>query len=100
MLSISSKSCAEPILIKDTDNINETQEASTSNQICSSPTKTQRPEGEYFTAPIEQGKPLVIISLSQIFVFYYIHIGLLNIVVRSFRGHFTFGSEFLTNVTS
>ena len=79
----------EPILIKDTDNIDQTKEASTSNQICSSPTETQRQEGEYFIPPIEQGKSLVIISLNQFFIFYFIHIGLLNIVVRLFRGHFT-----------
>ncbi|GJW74488.1 Myb/SANT-like domain-containing protein [Tanacetum coccineum] len=50
-----SKSCAEPILIKDTENINETEEASMSKEKISSPTETQRPQCEYFIPPIEQG---------------------------------------------
>ncbi|PWA36401.1 hypothetical protein CTI12_AA600340 [Artemisia annua] len=54
-LSERSKSCAETLLIKDAENIIETQEASMSKQKSSSPTEIQRPQGEYYTSPIEQG---------------------------------------------
>ncbi|PWA47138.1 hypothetical protein CTI12_AA430900 [Artemisia annua] len=49
-----SKSCDDPLLMEDTENINEIQEASGSKQNLSSHTETQRPQGEYFDPPIEQ----------------------------------------------